>query len=395
VSTLVEVEERLLWWMWQTRRFNGLGARAVGVDVIFPGWLNTGAGPDFRDAVIADASGHIRRGDVEIHVRESDWFGHGHDSDPNYDGVILHVVFARGERRAQTNNGEQPGVLDLSTVMVAPLDDLIQAHAGWGSDGLDCPIHPLGRQRALDAIVSRGTERFHAKVQRVAGDVDAIGDGEALYRLMSEALGYSRNREQFRRLAEQLPLDLIANLQPLEAEQLVLAAAGLIDHPILTRYLDGPVLKSGEIQTFRVRPSNHPAARLRGLIRIVHRHRHGLAESIRAATPETVWELFYVETEVPLVGQGRARDIALNVALPYLVVTGSVDPQQMLKGLKPPESNQWIRGLRRKLEAEGLKIRPYRAIHHLGLLDLAVSVCRYQHCEVCPLHDSATLQNAG
>ena len=56
-----------------------------------------GPGPDFRDAVVATPEGP-RRGDVELHVRASDFRRHGHHENPAYGGVVLHVVFeAEGE----------------------------------------------------------------------------------------------------------------------------------------------------------------------------------------------------------------------------------------------------------------------------------------------------------
>ena len=57
--------------------------------VIYPGRPSSRAGPDFRDAIIATEDGGRLTGDVELHVRAPDWYAHGHDVDPGYNGVIL------------------------------------------------------------------------------------------------------------------------------------------------------------------------------------------------------------------------------------------------------------------------------------------------------------------
>ena len=86
--------EGLLQYIWQHRLWlsedmvTGDGRR---VRVIDPGLLNTDAGPDFFNAKV-EIDGHLWVGNVEIHVRASDWKRHHHDEDPAYDNVILHVV---------------------------------------------------------------------------------------------------------------------------------------------------------------------------------------------------------------------------------------------------------------------------------------------------------------
>ena len=232
-----------------------------------------------------------------------------------------------------------------------------------------------------------GTKRFQGKVQRLAGDVEAVGSDEALYRSLAEALGYSANRQPFRALAEAIPFSLLASLSVYDAEQLLLSAAGLASADgLLTAYIEGPVLKPGELRTFRVRPGNSPTTRLRGLARLVTTHRRGLASAMEDVEPINLWQLFVVDAGQVLVGKGRADDIALNVALPYLASHRGIDGASALRTLRAPADNRWVNALRKRLESAGLIIKPYRALQQQGLLELSLRFCRYDHCEACPSH---------
>lgn len=61
------------------------------LEIIDPGQVNTDAGPDFFNAKVK-IDGTLWVGNVEVHQNASDWFAHGHDTNKNYDSVILHVV---------------------------------------------------------------------------------------------------------------------------------------------------------------------------------------------------------------------------------------------------------------------------------------------------------------
>ncbi|MDA1097312.1 MAG: DUF2851 family protein, partial [Chloroflexi bacterium] len=62
------------------------------VVVEHPGRRNRDRGPDFLEALLAFDGERLRRGSVEIHLRASDWYAHGHGQDDSYRDVILHVV---------------------------------------------------------------------------------------------------------------------------------------------------------------------------------------------------------------------------------------------------------------------------------------------------------------
>ncbi len=75
------------------------------VRVIDPGVLNRDAGPDFFNAKVK-INGQTWVGNIEIHMKASDWHRHGHREDPAYDNVILHVV-ALSDMRIQRVDGTE------------------------------------------------------------------------------------------------------------------------------------------------------------------------------------------------------------------------------------------------------------------------------------------------
>ncbi|WP_286072330.1 DUF2851 family protein, partial [Duncaniella freteri] len=86
--------ERLMHYVWQYRLLTPADMVTVDgrrISIIDPGRHNTDAGPDFFNAKIKIGE-RTWAGDVEMHVRASDWHRHHHDSDPAYDSVVLHVV---------------------------------------------------------------------------------------------------------------------------------------------------------------------------------------------------------------------------------------------------------------------------------------------------------------
>ena len=99
-------------YVWQHRLWLPEDMTAVDgrrIDVLDPGLLNTGSGPDFFNAKIRIGA-DTWAGNIEIHVRASDWHRHGHDSDPAYDSVILHVVGRDDARIARSDGREIPQV---------------------------------------------------------------------------------------------------------------------------------------------------------------------------------------------------------------------------------------------------------------------------------------------
>jgi len=136
---MVGVDERLLVRIWERQlvaadnMVTGSGER---LQVIHPGKENRDSGPDFLGAIIATDVSGLQVGDVEIHRRAGDWRSHGHQHDPGYNGVMLHVVWKGGVSVALQNGGVVP-TLSLRRCLAGSLDEVLQ----WAYLSL-VPIEP-------------------------------------------------------------------------------------------------------------------------------------------------------------------------------------------------------------------------------------------------------------
>ena len=189
---------------WRTRAGRLLRVR-------WPGRWNRGAGPDFRDAVI-EVDGEARVGDVELHLYREDWWRHGHDADPAYDRVILHVVvFAGGmERAVRTRAGGEPE----EWVLGPWLREDLEAVSG-GEPGLFGELAPELREWMESDAPEALRERLRAGADRRWSDKEAMarcllelaGWEGALHRMTLFYLGYPHNRRPFYEMAEAYPLE--------------------------------------------------------------------------------------------------------------------------------------------------------------------------------------------
>jgi hypothetical protein len=312
-TTNERLTEAQLSHLWAGQRFpaSALATRhGVPLRVLHPGRAGHGAGPDFRDAIIAAPSGRVLRGDVELHVRGSDFRAHGHQRDAAYSRVMLHVVFEDDEGEdAALANGQRP-----PTVALAPwVRKRAQELAGWLSSPRLWrePCHDaltrLGRAHALRLLQQLGDGRFEERVAALAGALRAFGPAEALYRALLGGLGYGGDRALFERVAAQLPFRALAVLmEGLPQEQR--AAAGRA--ALLAAAGDAPQRSAG-------RPANRPERRLEGLARLLVRHRALFDEPSAFDAELGPRALIAAWAASPYIGRSRAIELLVNAVLPW------------------------------------------------------------------------------
>ena len=118
------IPEKALARLWQKRAARQREFRTDAgrrVRVLYAGRPGTAAGPDFRDALLEVEGLGLVQGDVELHLRQQDWYAHGHADDPNYSGVVLHAALdadtGSNPRPTNLHSGHQAPVISLASLL--------------------------------------------------------------------------------------------------------------------------------------------------------------------------------------------------------------------------------------------------------------------------------------
>jgi hypothetical protein len=323
--------------------------------VIFPGWWNLEAGPDFRHATVQIGDGPERTGDVEIHLRADDWTHHGHGRDRLYDEVILHVVLwqAGSETGPRNRHGESIPQVVLQDQLAAPLEQLYDEidldaypHNAHGHGGAcTAAIQSLSASDLGALLDAAGDERFLSKSRRFARWIHRVGAEQAFYEGWMEALGYKANKAAFRTLAQRLP---VADGKPDAA--VLFGVAGFLPTKLADPYgkrlwsrwwklrpdFEEKILPNDTWRLHGIRPANHPHRRLGAAAALLKKHGHLLDKIIGAIETDgdpgrlfvqvrdEYWSTHFTLGGKPqrqpleLIGKSRAQEIVANVVLPFV-----------------------------------------------------------------------------
>ena len=315
------------------RLADGTRARVAGADgtryrVLYSGMPGGSYGPDFKQAVLERDDGSEIIGDVEIHVRSREWYAHGHDSDDKYCGVKMHGVWSAADGDGNVVNAAG---LRVPQIGLSTLHQRLTAKRR-GAASATC-ARDVSRDTVRERIISAaGDEWFAEKISMFSTEIDSFGGDLAVQLGVFEALGYSRNRWQFRTLARRVPWhylkrEMVANdgggtdLRDI-AEQLLRWGAGFDDAPA---FASAPVLAGsapGWNRAFGM-PANRPERRVEGAGALAAMWyasggplTHAL-ETVRSAeTCSDIWRA--VSPAGSGIGQSRAREIVVNVLLPFV-----------------------------------------------------------------------------
>lgn len=392
-------DEQTLQRLWYQQIFEGRSLTLVdgtALEVIEPGRWNHADGPDFQDAIVL-VGGEMRRGNVEVHVRPTDWDEHGHTPNPAYGGVVLHVTWY-ATPPAKTLPSRIPHLaLEKVFFSYETAEQALLSH--HSSDiGIEhpCLMRYQKDSIALDRLlVAAGQHRLLIKTERFLENLDAENTAQVFYEGLMRTMGYRRNTEPFKRLAKEFPLKVLEPFPTKTRFAILARMAGLLketQRELWDLWWESgfyPPLQPYEWDFKGLRPQNHPLRRLAGGMGILH-SLHTLLETPIADLPVAITKAADFLREAiggssALIGAQRAAAVTTNLFVPYRLALGTLSERQLAalpgEDLSMPMRDTWKRltGKTTNLPKDGLRQQ--------GLLQIYADFCHNPKviCQTCPL----------
>ncbi len=419
------MREDFLHYLWKYKKFHWQKAQAVdGKNLVL---IDTGkhnqnqSGPDFFNAKVKIGE-QLWAGNVEIHLRSSDWYFHQHETDPAYDNVILHVVWENDVEVYRKNNSPIPTLELKKLTEKNTLDNYQKLLENPSKKWINCENDFSGFDDfTVDNWLERiFLERLAEKSEKVLNLLEkSNNDWESvLFRMMTKNFGLNVNGEAFLSIAESIPFSVVRkmahNREQLEA--LFFGQAGLLSGNIQEPYfqklskeyayqknkfkLDNKNVLP--VKYFRLRPDNFPNIRLAQLAGLYASHKQLFSKIIRTKTIKSLRNIF--QTDVSDFWQShytfekesrkRAKKLTpgfvdlliINTVVPlifcYERFTGSLDPEKIFALMRKIESEK--NSIVSKFESLRKKTAQ-NALDSQALLQLKKYYCEQNRCLHCGL----------
>lgn len=376
------MREDFLHFLWRTRRFDLSHLQTTDgqtLEIIDFGEYNRlDAGADFMNAKIK-ISDMTWFGNIEMHVKSSDWLAHKHQHDAAYRNVILHVVY---EDDIPIFSPDTEGVQLPCLVMRNRIPEgIFQKYWSLLNNEywIPCQHHfykvaeitkDLWFDRLLIERLERKTEAIATALERNRGDWE-----ETFWQFIARYFGSKINADPMEMLAHRVPHLILAKHknQLFQIEALLFGEAGLLNKDFTDEYpqklkkeflflqkkhnLNAPV-DTATWKFSRLRPQSFPTIRLAQLAALVHRSSHLFSKIIAPTDKYSVtdlenlfdvkvsdyWHTHYVfDTPSPSnrgsrtvnsekkMGRDTIDLLLINVIAPFLFFYGSMRQEEAMK----------------------------------------------------------------
>ncbi|MEM6516070.1 MAG: DUF2851 family protein [Bacteroidota bacterium] len=419
------MREDFLHYVWKHKKFDILNLKTTQghkIEIVSTGAHNQNSGPDFFNAQLK-IDNQLWAGNVEIHIKSSDWYAHHHEIDKAYDNVILHVVFEDDAEIYRKDNSVIPTLeikYYLNSEVVENYNRLFSKSYKW----INCEAN---FQEVDDFIISNWLqalyfERLEQKSRIVKQLLKSSNnDWEAvLFKLLAKNFGLKVNGDAFLSIASSMDFSVVrkTNSSIIRLEAIFFGQSNLLAKQPNNDY-ENQLLKEYEflkqkfqlnnvgvlpLKFFRLRPPNFPTIRLSQLANLYHRVPNLFSNIIEAKHLNEFYDLFLVgvsdfwKTHYTFEKESKPSPKVLTKSFMDLVLINTILPlkfQYAVNNGKTPdieiidliqainsEQNSIVQGF------NNLKPIADTALESQALLQLKAEYCDKNQCLKCAIGNS-------
>ncbi|WP_396155221.1 DUF2851 family protein [Flavobacterium sp.] len=413
------MKEEFLHYVWQYKKFDFSNLTTVAGESLtvynFGNYLQQ-TGPDFFNAQIRIGN-QKWAGNIEIHIKSSDWYLHHHEKDSNYDNVILHVVWEHDAPVFRKDNSEIP-VLELKHFVT---NDVLRNYQELTS--AKTWIYCENQINAVDAFVLQNWQErlFFERLERKEVFIKQLlqetqNDWEAvLFCMLAKNFGLNTNGETFLKIAKSIPFSIIRKErdQVENLESLFFGRANVLPSECQDRYtkdlekrfdynlqkyqLQKVIIEP--VQFFKHRPDNFPTIRLAQLAMLYHKEQNLFSKVIIIQTLKELYQLFtititeYWQTHYQFDKISPKKKKQFSKSFIDLLVINTIIPIQFAYAKSQgKEVSETLLNLLKEVAAEknviidkfsSFGIKAKNAFETQSLLELKNEYCNHGKCLQC------------
>jgi len=302
------MNEKLLQYIWNFKIFRNFDFKDLEgnpVEILDFGKWNHNSGPDFLYGKIKTKD-LVLVGNIELHIKSSDWIFHHHSDNPEFQNIILHVVFLHDCEIQELQNSNTP-TLELKNYidknLLSKYEMMVQENTFVPCEKIFDPEKiPVNfcENRLLEKL-NKKAEELEEKLKAFKNNYEAV-----LFHQLAYAFGLKVNAEIFKNLVESIDFSIIQKIRqnPTQLEALLFGKSGWLENPeddyMKTRKREYDFLKTKygisdlvfSPKFLRLRPPNFPTIRLSQLTNLYYVQQNLFSKIINAKNSEELYPIF-------------------------------------------------------------------------------------------------------
>ncbi|MDP5229147.1 MAG: DUF2851 family protein [Cellulophaga sp.] len=312
------MREDFLHFIWKYKKIQTnqlFTSQGENIEIVSEGTHNQLSGPDFFNAQVK-ISDQLWAGNVEIHIKSSDWYVHGHENDTNYDNVILHVVWEDDVAIFRKDNTQIP-TLELKKIIPQKVLERYKSLFDTSKKNfINCEkqitsIDDFSFKNWLERLFFERLEQKAIYVEELLEKYNNDWE-QVLFSLLLKNFGLKINGNSFKSLSEHLPFSTVRKISDntTQLEAIFFGMVGFLeDDEISDHYYTNlrneysflahkfKLNKEGVEQPefFKLRPPNFPTIRLSQFAAIYAENQNLFSKILASSTLEDIYKLFNVQ----------------------------------------------------------------------------------------------------